>query len=152
MKSRQAICRAGVGQVLWSLRIKCNNSGAIHWRYSVHHFRLFTPEGLKMVARGWSAAQTPGGISNMDPHPEGMREHPELRHIDLSHPFRMRCSFWIVPGVCAALQPLATIFNPFGVKGDNSIPELLRFCGIGRNQLLHYFFKDHKPTAKLNRR
>jgi hypothetical protein len=80
----------------------------------------------------------------MDPHPEGMREHPELRQIALSHPFRMRSSCWTVPGVYAALQPLATISNPFGVKGYISIPERCHFVGLIAIYLLHLFFKDHK--------
>jgi hypothetical protein len=36
--------------------------------------------------------------------------------ITFSHPFRMQPSFPMVPGVYAALQPLATFCNPFGVK------------------------------------
>jgi hypothetical protein len=108
MRSRQAICRAGVGQVLWSLRIKCNNSGAIHWRYSVHHFRLFTPEGLKMVARGG--------------FPSGGRDWGAKRN------------------------PLATIFNPFGVKGDNSIPELCDFVGLAAISCCIIFSKTIQPA------
>jgi hypothetical protein len=51
------------------------------------------------------------------PHPEGMREQSDVTMIDLSHPFRMQSSFPMVPGVSAALQPLATFSNPFGGKG-----------------------------------
>jgi hypothetical protein len=87
----------------------------------------------------------------MDPHPEGMREHPELRQIALSHPFRMRRSFWIVPGVSAALQPLAIISNPYGVKDYMSIPKPCHFVGLIAICLLHLFFKDHQGRAKLNR-
>jgi hypothetical protein len=87
----------------------------------------------------------------MDPHPEGMREQLDVITIDLSHPFRMRWSFWIVPGVYAALQPLATISHPFGVKGYISIPERYHFVRLIAIRLLHYFFKDHKSRAMINR-
>jgi hypothetical protein len=44
-----------------------------------------------------------------------MREQPDVIPIDLSHPFRMRNFLGTVPGAYAALQPLATFCNPFGV-------------------------------------
>jgi hypothetical protein len=76
----------------------------------------------------------------MDPHPEGMREI-ERCHIQMfSHPFRMRSSFSKVPGVYAALQPLATFSNPFGVYLLNSMP--LPFQG---KELV-----IHAPTININ--
>jgi hypothetical protein len=45
-----------------------------------------------------------------------------MRSIDLSHPFRMLSSLTAVPGVFAALQPLAIFFYPFGVVVLNLIP------------------------------
>jgi hypothetical protein len=37
-------------------------------------FRSKTPKGLKKIARGWSAAKTPGTGRKRRAHPEGMRE------------------------------------------------------------------------------
>jgi hypothetical protein len=47
----------------------------------------------------------------------------DLTHFSLlSHPFRMRHSLPMVPGISAALQSLATFSNPSGVKGHNPMP------------------------------
>jgi hypothetical protein len=76
------------------------------------------PEGQKKLARecqGGNAVETSGGICNMDR--AIMRVMPTL-----SHPSWMRWSFGMVPGVSAALQPLATFSNSSGVKGRNSMP------------------------------
>jgi hypothetical protein len=40
----------------------------------------------------------------------------------LSHPFRMRASFPMIPGISAPLQSLATLSNPSGVKSHHSMP------------------------------
>jgi hypothetical protein len=73
------------------------------------------PEGQKKVARGWSEAKTPGGIRKLMRILKGCE-----RAKNLSHPFGMRPSFLMVPGVYASLQPLAIFLNPFGVIGLNS--------------------------------
>jgi hypothetical protein len=86
----------------------------------------------------------------MDPHPEGMREQPDVITIDLSHPFRMRNSFGTVPGVGAQRNPLATISNPFGVKGYISIPERCHFVRLIAIHLLHLFFKNHQGREGIN--
>jgi hypothetical protein len=86
----------------------------------------------------------------MDPHPEGMRENDLSQLWLLSHPFRMRNAFGTVPGVSAALQPLATFFNPFGVKGYISIPGCCHFVELIAIHLLNLFFKDHHRAEEAN--
>jgi hypothetical protein len=70
------------------------------------------PEGQKKVARGWSEAETPGGIRILIRILKGCEIY-----FALSHPFRMRPSSPTVPGIYASLQPLAIFLNPFGVIG-----------------------------------
>jgi hypothetical protein len=54
-------------------------------------------------------------------HPEGMREIDLLYSSIISHPFRMQIHMTYPPGIYAALQSLATLSNPFGVIGLNSM-------------------------------
>jgi hypothetical protein len=67
-----------------------------------------------MVARGWSAAETLGGICHMDSRPAGMREQRAMRRSLSRIPSGCEDLLVTVPGVCAALQPLATCFCPSG--------------------------------------
>jgi hypothetical protein len=79
-----------------------------------------------MVARGWSKAETPGGIYNNGPHPEGMREQLDLIIQSLAS-LQDAKPFSSFPGVSASLQPLAIIPNPFGVDDPDSSYHILRF-------------------------
>ena len=128
---------------------RCITSRSLPRRGNGIELRARCPGGAKEGSQGLERSGNPWWILNMDPHPEGMREHPEWRQIALSHPFRMRHSLGTVPGVYASLQPLATISNPFGVKGYISIPERGHFVGLSAIRGCIYFSKTIKAGEMI---
>jgi hypothetical protein len=85
---------------------------------------LFTPEGLQKVARGWSAAQTPGGLGNKIRILKGCESNNEIHDRSL-----------------ASLQDAMVFLG--GSRGLRCAPTPGYLLQPLRGKRLRLFFNDH---------